>query len=102
MAEQKRTYSGAEKAKIIREGMSSARPISEVCRHYGITATQYYDWQKRALAGMADALEHRAKNGKHDKHAIALSKAEDKIAKMHRVITEITLENIELKKTLWD
>jgi len=26
MAEQRRTYSGAEKAKIIREGMSSARP----------------------------------------------------------------------------
>ena len=102
MAEHKRSFSAPEKAKIIREGMAGTRPITELCRHYGITATQYYDWQKRALAGMTDALEHRPKNGKHDKHAAALSKAEEKIAKLHRAITEITLENIELKKTLGD
>jgi transposase-like protein len=102
MAEHKRSFSAADKAKIIREGLAGTRPITEVCRHYGITATQYYDWQKRALAGMADALENRPKNGKYDKHAAALSKAEEKLAKLHRVITEITLENMELKKTLGD
>lgn len=100
MAEQKRSFSATEKAKIVREGLSGTTPIAEICRRYGITYTQFYDWQKRALAGMTDALEGRSKNLKPDRQAMALTKAEEKLAKLHRVISEITLENIELKKTL--
>lgn len=32
------------------EGVSGTLPISELCRHHGIAATQCYDWQKRFLA----------------------------------------------------
>jgi len=101
MAEQKRNFSAAEKAKIVREGMNGTTSIAEICRRYGITYGQFYDWQRRAMAGMTEALERNgAHKGKPDKHAVALSKAEEKLAKLHRVVTEITLENLELKKTL--
>jgi transposase-like protein len=102
MAEHRRTFSAAEKAKIIREGLSQQGSISELCRHYGISATQYYDWHKRALAAMTEALESRPTSRRLDKQAVALSRAHEKIAKLQHVIAEITSENIALKKTSGD
>ncbi len=102
MAGHRRVLRAGEKAKIIREGRSNQGSISELCRHYGISPTQYYDWQRRFLDGATAALENRAKHGTRDKHAAGLERAESKIAKLQHVITEITSENIALKKTLGD
>lgn len=74
MAEQRRKHSAQQKAKIVREGLSGTRPISELCRHYGIAATQYYDWQKRFLAAAVAGLENKPTNGKSDRAAVELAR----------------------------
>jgi transposase-like protein len=96
MAEHRRTFTATEKAKIIREGLSNQSSISELCRHYGISATQYYDWQRRFLDSAIAGLENRPKGGERDKQRVALERAENKIARLQHVIAEITSENIAL------
>jgi len=102
MAEQRRKYSAQQKAKIVREGLSGTRPISELCRHYGIAAAQYYNWQKRFLAAAVAGLENKPTNGKTDRTAVELVKNQQKVSRLNAVIAEITAENLELKKTLGD
>lgn len=43
MSEQRRKFSAQQKAKIVREGLSGTRPISELCRHYGESASGISD-----------------------------------------------------------
>jgi transposase-like protein len=100
MAEERRRYSAQQKAKIVREGLSGARPISELCRHYGIAAAQYYDWQKRFLAAAVAGLENKPKNGKRDRSALTQARSQERMTRLHSVIAEITAENLELKKRL--
>lgn len=101
MAEQRRKFSGQLKAKIVREGLAGTRPISELCRHYGIAAAQYYDWQRRFLDGAQAAMEDRPKS-KHDRSEVQLQKNQAQMLRFKSVIAEITAENLELKKTLGD
>jgi len=46
MANKRRRFSGPQKVQIIREHLLDAVPISQVCKKYGITPTQFYQWQK--------------------------------------------------------
>ncbi len=101
MAEQRRKFSAQLKAKVVREGLAGTRPISELCRHYGIAAAQYYDWQKRFLDGATTALEDRPK-GKRDRGEMQLVKDQAQMLRLKSVIAEITAENLDLKKTLGD
>ena len=101
MAEQRRRFTAQQKAKIVREGLSGTRQISELCRHYGIAATQFYDWQKRFLEGAVCGLEDRPK-GKRDRSEAELEKSRTQLTRLRSVIAEITAENLELKKTLGD
>ena len=47
MTQQRRRFDAADKVKIIREHLLDKRPLSEVCRQYGIAPTRFYQGQKQ-------------------------------------------------------
>ncbi len=54
-----RTWASEEKLRIVMEGLSPKANVSEVCRHYGINSTTFYQWKEQALAGMKAGLKSK-------------------------------------------
>ncbi len=92
----RKTWSSAEKLRIVLAGLQSDTKISELCRREGITAAQYYQWRDR-LMNAAGPIFDRKPSGLSSEDP-----AEAELRRMKDVIAEITAENVELKKTLSD
>jgi transposase-like protein len=48
-----------KKAEIILKVRSGAMTVSEAATHLGISRKTYYEWEKKALGGMMQALEDK-------------------------------------------
>ena len=91
----RRRWLPAEKLRIVVAGMDPGTDVSELCRREGVNSTQYYAWRKQLL-GSAERVfaENVEKPSRREERLQAdLVRAKD-------VIAEITVENLELKKTL--
>jgi transposase len=89
----RRTWSAAEKLRIVLVGLQADTQVSELCRREGITATQYYQWKDRLL-GSAEKVFER----KDTASSAATERSESELRRLKDVIAEITAENLELKK----
>lgn len=93
-------FTPEEKVKILREHFEKKRPISEICEAYGLDPSQFSQWKKALFEG---GVEVFTANGKRSRNESASERraqeAEEKLARMQRVVAEIAAENIELKKT---
>ena len=94
----RRNYSPEEKFRIVKEGLTTKTPVSELCKKYGVNPTNYYNWQEQFFKG---AIEGFAKK----RGPMASRVEEEKIAaldaectRMKDVIAEITAENIAFRK----
>ena len=74
------------------EGLSG-RPVAELCRHYGLSQTQYYRIRDRFLEGGKAGL---AGNGQ----SCLRRRYESRIAELERMVGQLTLDKQALKKTL--
>jgi transposase-like protein len=92
---QRRSWSAAEKLRIVLLGMDGAVEISELCRREGINPTQYYGWKKQLQSSAAKVFA----NGQDSKPSARL---ESELRRAKDVIAEITAENLDLKKGLLD
>ena len=54
-----RTWTSEEKLRIVMEGLSPKANVSEICRHYGVSSTTFYQWKEQALAGMKAGLKNK-------------------------------------------
>lgn len=89
----RRTWSSAEKLRIVLAGMQADTQVSELCRREGITATQYYQWKDRLLGSSEKVFERK------DSHrSVESERSESELRRLKDVIAEITAENLELKK----
>ena len=95
--EKRRTWTAAEKLRIVMTGMQANVDVAELCRREGINPTQYYGWRKQLLSSASQVFE-----GRRPKQSGAEARKEAKIQRLERVIAEITAENLELKKGLLD
>jgi len=95
--EKRRTWTAAEKMRIVMTGMQANVDVAELCRREGINPTQYYGWRRQLLTSASEVF-----NGRRQKLAGAEARKEAKIQRLERVIAEITAENLELKKGLLD
>ena len=80
---------------ILGEGRQSGATISEVCRRHQISHTQFYRWERIARQGALEALRNgarRTKNGKREEWLIA------EVNRLRVVVTEVTAENLILKR----
>lgn len=95
----KRKFTAEEKFKILEEARQPGASVAEVCRRYQIVSSLFYKWESEARKGALEALNNKKRraNGKDRE-----TKLEDKINRMRAVISEITEENLHLKKTLGD
>jgi len=96
--EKRRTWSAADKLRIVLAGMQADVDVAELCRREGISPTQYYGWRKQVLSSSGKIFE----DGRKAKVSGMEARKEAKIQRLERVIAEITSENLELKKGLSD
>ena len=94
----RRKRTPARKLELVLETLQSDRQLAEICRREGLSPHLVYLWRKQLL-GSAEAVFGPKPRGGVDPRAEKL--AADN-ARMKSVIAEITAENLELKKTLWD
>ena len=95
--EERRKWSPEQKLQIVLEGMHGDRSVSEVCRKYGVTDTQFYTWKDKLMKS-AGEIFRRKKNDKATTKELRLITENDR---MKSVIAEITAENLDLKKGDW-
>jgi transposase len=94
----RRRWTPARKLQLVLETLQSDRQLAEICRREGLAPNLVYLWRKQLL-GSAEAIFGPKPRGGVDPRTEKL--AADN-ARMKSVIAEITAENLELKKTLWD
>ena len=93
-----RRFTADEKVQILKEAEQPGVSIAEVCRKHGLSPSVFYGWRAVAQKAAGDALKSVSKsNGKPDAEVERL-RAE--LARMRAVVSEITAENLELKKKL--
>ena len=94
---QNRAFTAQEKYQILEEARQPGANVSEICRRYQISSGLYYKWEKAAKNAMLAALNGQKRKKKEDKKEAHLH---DEITHLRLVISEITEENLSLKKTL--
>ena len=93
----RRKFAPEEKIRIVLEGLRGEQSISELCRREGIAANLYYRWSKDFLeAGRKQLAGDTLREATSDE--VKELRAEN--SELKEVVTEITLENRVLKKSL--
>lgn len=94
MKKPRRKFTARQRLEVVLEGLAKDASIAEVCRRHQISTTLFYHWRDQFF-NHADRLF--APNGKPADQRIAALEAE--AARLKAVVAEITMENLELKKT---
>jgi len=94
---EKRRFSAEEKYQILEEARAPGASIAEVCRRHQISTTLYYYWEKQARKASLEALKGKGNGRKRNNKEEQLK---TKIQRLRSVISEITEENLTLKKRL--
>ncbi len=89
----RRTWSAAEKLRIVLAGMEPDVEVSDLCRREGLNPVQFYAWKKQLRGAASRVFEDR--RGRPDARE---QRREAELQRLKNVIAEITAENLELKK----
>jgi transposase len=95
---EKRRFTAEEKYQILEEARQPGASIAEVCRRHQIGTSLYYKWERDVKQAALTALNGK-KHGRSDNNA-EVERLQEKISRLRAVISEITEENLALKKTL--
>ena len=92
-------YTPEQKYKIVKEALTTNTPVSEICKKYGVSSSNFYKWQELFFEGALEGLNR--KNGvMTTAERRRVESLEKENMRMKEVIAEITSENIEFKKKL--
>ena len=89
----RRSWSAADKLRIVLAGMEPKVEVSDLCRREGLNPFQYYAWKKQLLGSAARVFED--KRGRPNAQE---QRREAEVQRLRNVIAEITAENLDLKK----
>ena len=89
----RRQWSAEEKLQIVLEGLKPHANVEEVCRRHGMHRSQYYTWRERALAGTKTGLESKPDTAEY--RAVA------EVARMKKLIADLTIANDVLREDLY-
>jgi transposase-like protein len=95
MARQRRSWKPEEKLRILEEARVAGHGINEVCRRYQISSTLFYQWERHARQAALEALRGYKRGPKVPER---IGEMEAEIQRLREAITEVTLENLALKK----
>ncbi|MCX6353940.1 MAG: transposase [Candidatus Aureabacteria bacterium] len=96
---EKRRFTAEEKYRILEEGRAVGGSIAEVCRRHQISTALFYYWDKQTKQASMEVLKGNGNGRRKDSKVLHL---QEKIQRMRSVISEITEENLTLKKRLVD
>lgn len=94
----RRQWTAEQKLKIIEEARQGGQSVSEVCRRHGLTAGQFYDWERQAKRGAREGLRQGNRKPRVDDQSVQQQQV---IERLREVIAEISAENLALKKGRW-
>ena len=80
---------------IVITGISSPDGISTVCRQYGVSTVQFYNWKDKLYKSAPEIFKHQNHKANQQEELY-----QEQIRKKDRVIAVITEENLQLKKNL--
>ena len=92
----RRRFTAEQKVQILREHLDNQVKISELARRFKLHPTVLVRWKKELFEGALDTFsqKHAKRNGKTRKE----EQLEQKVQKMENVITELSTENLQLRK----
>lgn len=92
----RKRYSPEEKVRILREHLDNNISVSELAERHDLHPSMIRNWKKELFEGALDIFsgKHKNRKSKNSKE----SQLEEKISSMQDVITEITTENVKLRK----
>lgn len=94
----RRHWTAEAKLQIIEEARQTPQTVSEVCRRHGVAPGQFYAWEKEARQGALKALREGRRGRKSSSREVEL---ETEITRLRAVVSELSAENLELKKGRW-
>jgi transposase len=92
----RKRYSAEHKVEILREHLDNNVLISELAEKYNLHPNIIRNWKKELFEGALDIFSGKHKNRKNKNSKEA--QLEDKVSSMQEVITELTTENVKLRK----
>jgi transposase len=95
-----RRFTAEEKRAILTEAEQPGVTITAVCRKHGIAATQFYRWRAVAEQGVEAALKADGRGRAKGNGDAETARLQAEIERLRAVVTEITAENLELKKRI--
>ena len=94
-----RRFTAEEKLAILKEAEQPGVSVAEVCRKHAMSPSLLYSWRAVAHTAAGTALKRTDARGQVKPDAeVARMRAE--LERMRAVISEITAENLELKKKI--
>jgi len=96
---ERKKFSPEEKFKIVKEVLTTDSSISNVCQKYQISPGVFYRWQEVFFQGALEGLQ-RKKDKLTKAELRKIESLEKENRRMKDVISEVTSENITLKKSL--
>ena len=96
-SKKRKRYTAKQKVEILREHLENQVPASEIAERYGVHPSQILRWKKQLFEGGVEIFSrsHRRSTAPEKRKQKQLS---DKLKKAQEVITELTTENLELRK----
>ena len=97
-SQKRRQWTAEQKLQVLEEARQTDATVSEVCRRQGIGTGQFYKWEKLAREGALNGLRAQ-KRGR--KESIDVARLENELQRLRIVVTELSSENVELKRGRW-
>ena len=102
MTTQRKKYPPKKKVEILREHLKNKMSVSEVCEKYDIHPNMFYKWEKQLFERALDLFSGEPRGNGKNKETTEVKKLKDRVQKKDEVISWLTEENINLKKTFGD
>jgi transposase-like protein len=95
----RRQFTADLKYQILREARQTGTPVSQVCAKHRISPTLFYQWERAAERGAKTALNAQPRGRKKLRPSEEALLAE--LTRLREVVTELSAENLQLKRGRW-
>lgn len=92
----RKRYSAEQKVQILREHLDNQVSVSDLAEKYDLHPSVIRNWKKELFEGALQTFSGKHKNSRNKKSKETQLQA--KVASMQEVITELTTENVKLRK----